>query len=411
MTYNAKVTLKFDSTWSSTTGGIYDAEILPEQHITFEAPAEDLNATQLFQLFSKFMFSLGYTEKSIASGACYLAFNDMRSPEDMKKVADEYDLILAEDYHKKLVEYDAQQDRDIAGLEVEIRELKEKLAKFLPEQYGKVDAPSHYKSWGKLVPGSPEAVANSCKCPILDNEEMPDDKKWVNENCPLHGTRTSQSPTRCPIILSYTPETLMNYTPEQISQIVLKVLKEVNEPDVLALPLDEKYELAHNPNTPVELLKILATDKYSWVRYWVAKHPNTHVETLKVLATYNHYSVRSWVAKHPNTPVEILKVLATDENWNVRSGVAQNPNTPVETLKVLATDEDYSVRCWVAVNPNTPVEILKVLATDKNYAVRSWVAKHPNYKTKTLELTQVQYDALKVLLESSQVESLKTLTL
>jgi DNA-binding protein H-NS len=135
MTYDAKVTLKFDSTWSSTTGGIYDAEILPEQHITFEAPAEDLNATQLFQLFSKFMFSLGYTEKSIASGACYLAFNDMRSFEDMKKVADEYDLFLAEDYHKKLVEYDAQQDEEIKKLEAEIRELKSKLADILPEQY------------------------------------------------------------------------------------------------------------------------------------------------------------------------------------------------------------------------------------------------------------------------------------
>ena len=150
MTYDAKVTLKFDSTWSSTTGGIYDAEILPEQHITFEAPAEDLNATQLFQLFSKFMFSLGYTEKSIASGACYLAFNDMRSFEDMKKVADEYDLILSEDYHKKLVEYDAQQDRDIAGLEAEIKELKEKLARVLPEQCEEEDEvlPEQYVWYG-----------------------------------------------------------------------------------------------------------------------------------------------------------------------------------------------------------------------------------------------------------------------
>jgi len=125
----------------------------------------------------------------------------------------------------------------------------------------------------------------------------------------------------------------MNYTPEQISEIVLKVLKEVNEPDVLSLSLDEKYELAKNPNTPVETLKVLATDKFYWVR----------------------------------------------------SRVARNPNTPVGTLKVLATDEDSSVRYGVAENPN--------------------------YKTQTLELTQVQYDALKVLLKSSQVESLKTLTL
>ena len=91
--------------------------------------------------------------------------------------------------------------------------------------------------------------------------------------------------------------------------------------------------------------------------------------------------------------------------------LAQNPNTPTETLKVLATDEDYAVRCGVARNPNTPVETPKVLATDEDYTVRYCVAENPNYKTKTIELTPVQYDALKVLLESSRDESLKTLAL
>ena len=151
----------------------------------------------------------------------------------------------------------------------------------------------------------------------------------------------------------------MNYTPEQIAEIVLKVLKEVNEPDVLALHYQEKIKLAKNPNTPTEILKVLATDKNVVVRY----------------------------------------------------GVAQNPNTPVETLKVLATDEYYGVRYGVAENPNTPVETLKVLATDEDPIVRYGVKKNPNYKTKTIELTPVQYDALKVLLESSQDESLKTLAL
>ena len=151
----------------------------------------------------------------------------------------------------------------------------------------------------------------------------------------------------------------MNYTPEQIAEIVLKVLKEVNEPDVLALPYQEKIKLTENPNTSPETLKVLATDKNYGVRYMVAKNPNTTVET--------------------------LKILATDKDSVVRYGVAINPNTSPETLKVLATDEDSSVRCMVA--------------------------KNPNYKTKTIELTPVQYDALKVLLESSQDESLKTLAL
>jgi len=151
----------------------------------------------------------------------------------------------------------------------------------------------------------------------------------------------------------------MNYTPEQIAEIVLKVLKEVNEPDVLSLSYDEKIKLALNPNTPAETLKVLATDEDSYVRSFVAK----------------------------------------------------NPNTPVETLKVLATDEYPGVRCWVARNPNIPAETLKVLATDEYSSIRYEVAQNPNYKTQTLELTQVQYDALKVLLKSSQDETLKTLSL
>jgi len=125
----------------------------------------------------------------------------------------------------------------------------------------------------------------------------------------------------------------MNYTPEQIAEIVLKVLKEVNEPDVLTLSYQEKIKLVKNPNTPVEILKVLATDEY------------------------------------------------------------------------------VGVRCYVGRNPKTPVETLKVLATDEHDLVRNVVKETPKYKTKTLELTSVQYDALKVLLESSRDESIKTLAL
>jgi hypothetical protein len=160
--------------------------------ITVEAPAEDLNIHQYYELFKSFLAAAGFCEYSIMDGACRVAFNDSNSQEQMKKVADEYDLIPAEDYHKKLVEYDAQQDRDIAGLEAEIKELKEKLARVLPEQYGKGDYPkndgtSWNKPWSGLVPGSDEAYAKGCKCPILDNQEMPNDKKWVSSDCTLHG--------------------------------------------------------------------------------------------------------------------------------------------------------------------------------------------------------------------------------
>jgi hypothetical protein len=149
----------------------------------------------------------------------------------------------------------------------------------------------------------------------------------------------------------------MNYTPEQIASIVLKVLKEIETPDVSSLSYNQKLELAQNPNTPQETLKVLATDKDSGVRYFVAQHPNTPPGSLKVLATDKYSGVRIWVAR--------------------------NTNTSQETLQVLATDEYYSVRCGAENNPN--------------------------YKKQTLELTSTQYEALKKLIESGQDESLKGL--
>jgi hypothetical protein len=180
--YEAKITLKFDSTWDHT-GGIYDDETLPEEHYTFEVPAQDLNATQLFTLFSNFARAIGHSEMGIMKGACAVAFNDMRSEEDMRKVAEEYDLKLVEDYRD-----------EVCKLEAEVRDLKAKLSRleqpdnpqYTDEEMNAMTA-EEYGAWKGLVPGSDEAYAKGCKCPILDNQEMPDNRKWVNGDCPLHG--------------------------------------------------------------------------------------------------------------------------------------------------------------------------------------------------------------------------------
>jgi hypothetical protein len=198
MTYTALVKLQYNSKWEST-GGIYDDEMLPEENITFEVPAEDLNTVQLFGLFNKFLYAMGHTESGIMKGAMSTTFNDMRSFEQMKKTADEYDLVMKEDHIKEICE-----------LEAEIRDLKAKLSRALdPENPNYTDdeieamteeiiaeasKPSaqtlkdaEYNSWQGLVPGSPEAYDNGCKCPILDNQEMPQNRKWVNADCPIHG--------------------------------------------------------------------------------------------------------------------------------------------------------------------------------------------------------------------------------
>jgi|WetSurMetagenome_2_1015567.scaffolds.fasta_scaffold00223_29 hypothetical protein len=45
-------------------------------------------------------------------------------------------------------------------------------------------------------PGSGEAVAKGCTCPVLDNAHgkgtlWGDDTFWINGDCPLHGTRSN----------------------------------------------------------------------------------------------------------------------------------------------------------------------------------------------------------------------------
>jgi hypothetical protein len=120
MTYSTKITLKYDSTWEQTRG-IYDEEMIPEEHITFETPVEDMNTIQLFQFFAKFAGAMGHNEVGIAKGACYVAFNEMRSTEAMRKTAEEYDLKLVEDYHDVLWK--------LEKAEKEIRDLKAKLSR------------------------------------------------------------------------------------------------------------------------------------------------------------------------------------------------------------------------------------------------------------------------------------------
>jgi hypothetical protein len=167
MSYNAKVKLCYIND-SDVTPSKYFPELVDRQTITIEAPAEDLNVHQYFELFKGFLRAVGFDEYIIMDGGCRLAFNDSNNEAQMKKLMEEYEL-----QDKQPYTYD-----DVLVLEEEVRELKEKLARVLPEQY---------KKWNGLVPGSPEAVAEGCKCPVMDNAEMPDDKKWVNGDCPLHG--------------------------------------------------------------------------------------------------------------------------------------------------------------------------------------------------------------------------------
>jgi len=102
MTYKASLKVKFDTEWTSThySSG-FDDMMLPEEHYTFEVPAEDLNVHQLFRFFATVARAMGHDELTIMKGACSVAFGEDRKEEDMRKIADEFDLTLGEDLKKK----------------------------------------------------------------------------------------------------------------------------------------------------------------------------------------------------------------------------------------------------------------------------------------------------------------------
>ena len=102
MTYKATLKVQFDSEWTSThySSG-YDDSVLPEEHYTFQVPAEDLNVHQLFRFFATVARAMGHDDLNIMKGACGVAFGEDRREEDMRKVADEFELTLGEDLKKK----------------------------------------------------------------------------------------------------------------------------------------------------------------------------------------------------------------------------------------------------------------------------------------------------------------------
>ena len=117
MTYKATLKVHFDTEWTSSYGGsgIYDDETLPEEHYTFEIPCQDINAIQLFRFFGTIARTMGHNDLGIMKGACSLAFNDMQSQEDMRKVAEEFELTLAEDLQDKFKDW-KQSEEDWARL-------------------------------------------------------------------------------------------------------------------------------------------------------------------------------------------------------------------------------------------------------------------------------------------------------
>jgi hypothetical protein len=104
MTYNATLKVQFTSTYTPSAYSSYETDTLPEENYTFEVPANDLTSTQVFGFFKKVMLTMGFDENVIASGMMSTVFNPDGDENQMRKLCEEYDLIMAEDFGKTVQE-------------------------------------------------------------------------------------------------------------------------------------------------------------------------------------------------------------------------------------------------------------------------------------------------------------------
>lgn len=127
MTYEATVKLTYTNNTDSSPSQ-YFPEIVNQEKITIEAPAQDLNVHQYFSLFKSFLRAIDFDEYNIMDGAARLAFNDCNDEAQMSKLMNEYDLQDKQAYT----------DDECRALENEVRDLKAKLSRALnpdAEQY------------------------------------------------------------------------------------------------------------------------------------------------------------------------------------------------------------------------------------------------------------------------------------
>lgn len=148
--------------------------------------------------------------------------------------------------------------------------------------------------------------------------------------------------------------------------------------------------IAGNPETPPELLDILAHKATKNIQKMIAQNPATDTETLIFLAS------KPWGEKamlNPKLPPCFLEKHARNTlPYNHRREIAANPSTPGHVLEHLASDENGYVREAVAKNPSTPPSVLKVLISDLK-PIRKMALNNPQFPRTTLEKLATSEDA------------------
>ncbi|RUT01304.1 hypothetical protein DSM106972_068550 [Dulcicalothrix desertica PCC 7102] len=149
------------------------------------------------------------------------------------------------------------------------------------------------------------------------------------------------------------------------------------------IELQKKRNLANNKNQQVHTLELKFLDTESRERYDIACNLNTSIDILKKLAEDQIWLIRKAVALNPNTPIDILDKLAEDSSSQVKDAVLETCKNIFEKSEFLdsiftklVNTKDASVIWQIVCHPCTADNILEKLAQDNKYY--SWIICHPN---------------------------------
>lgn len=130
-----------------------------------------------------------------------------------------------------------------------------------------------------------------------------------------------------------------------------KRLVENGDTDALVLNYECAYEGAQSPNTPQELLILIAVHGARIIRKYASQNKKmptgkVAVELLCSLSKSNKTWVRSRVAMHPLTPVNILKKLMSDHETEVKLSVVINPSLQGQTILRLIMQYEIELKAF-----------------------------------------------------------------
>jgi len=84
----------------------------------------------------------------------------------------------------------------------------------------------------------------------------------------------------------------------------------------------------------------------------------------EIIERYPH--MNEWVLLNKTIPVDVLRQLASDPNSSVRYGVAIKRKCPPDLMEQLAHDPEEEVRYALVYNAKAPFSVLRVLARDSS---------------------------------------------